>query len=95
MVGYWLLHFAEVHSSSGTGTKLTVHCTMVWTSSKKLPKMDTAPHLRGGRFREGEVLDLSENARKESERKFAPEVEHMFDAVMSDDFDASHAASLS
>ena len=50
MVGYWLLHFAEVHSSSGTGTKLTVHCTMVWTSSKKLPKMDTAPHLRGGRF---------------------------------------------
>ena len=47
---------------------------------------DIPPGTPVKRIREGEVLDLSENARKESERKFAPEVEHMFDAVMSDDF---------
>ena len=44
------------------------------------------------KIREGEVLDLSENARKESEREQPKEVHHMFDAVMTDDF--AHVSQL-
>ena len=38
------------------------------------------------KIREGEVLNLAENAEKEAAREQPEEVVHMFDAVMSDDF---------
>ena len=38
------------------------------------------------KIKEGEILDLSENARKEAEREQPKEVHTMFDAVMSDEF---------
>lgn len=53
---------------------------------EQIKEEDIPPGTKIKKIREGEVLDLSENARKESERKFPPHVEHMFDAVMSDDF---------
>ena len=43
-------------------------------------------------LREGDVLDLTKAAKREAERKYAPAVERMFDAVMTNDPSAGCAA---
>lgn len=53
---------------------------------EQINEEDIPPGTEVKKIKEGEVLNLAENAEKEAARKFPDEVNHMFDAVMTDEF---------
>lgn len=52
---------------------------------EQIREEDIPPGTKVRKIKDGEVLDLTENAQKEQDKKWGPDVVRMFDAVMTDD----------